>query len=107
MSDNANDERITELVNSIEPYYIRIKKQDLGIPKPINNPPIIVPMNTVQEKVYKFIESKYMDFMIDSNQTGNDLKSYLVKARLIRMMQAATNPSLLTTPLINYFEETQ
>ncbi|MBU8919096.1 DEAD/DEAH box helicase [Bacillus sp. FJAT-29953] len=107
MSDNANDERINELVNSIEPYYIRIKKQDLGIPNPINNPPIIVPMNNVQEKVYKFIESKYMDFMIDNNQAGNDLKSYLVKARLIRMMQAATNPSLLTTPLINYFEDNQ
>ncbi|MFJ5762785.1 DEAD/DEAH box helicase [Neobacillus sp. NPDC093182] len=107
MSENSNDERITELVNSIEPYYIRIKKQDLGIPNPINNPPIIVRMNNVQEKVYKFIESKYMDYLIDSDQAGNDLKSYLVKARLIRMMQAATNPRLLTTPLINYLEDSQ
>jgi SNF2 family DNA or RNA helicase len=107
MSGNSNDERIADLVNSIEPYYIRIKKQDLGIPNPINNPPIKVPMNDVQAKVYKFIENKYMDFMNDSNQTGNDLKSYLVKARLIRLMQAATNPSLLTAPIINFFEESQ
>lgn len=105
MSENSSDERVADLIKNIEPYYIRIKKQDLGIPKPINNPPIIVPMNSVQEKVYKFIESKYMDYMIDSNNAGNDLKSYLVKARLIRMMQAATNPSLLTTPIKNYFDE--
>lgn len=107
MSENANDERINDLIKTIEPFYIRIKKRDLGIPSPINNPPIIVHMDRVQEKVYKFIESKYMDFMINSNQRGNDLKSYLVKARLIRMMQAATNPSLLTTPLINFIDDNQ
>lgn len=106
MSKSPDDERVARLISDIEPYYIRIKKSDLGIPPAINNPPLIVPMGDEQKKIYDFIENKYMDYMMGNNDDAG-LKSYLVKARLIRLMQAATNPSLLIKPVDDYMSENQ
>ncbi len=48
MSHNNADNRISNLIQNIAPFYIRIKKSDLGIPAPIENEPIIVPMKQSQ-----------------------------------------------------------
>jgi SNF2 family DNA or RNA helicase len=104
MSQNPSDNRIPQLISAIEPYFIRIKKSDLGIPKPINNPPVIVTMNSIQRNIYDFIESKYLKYMMENN-TDNEVKGVLVKARMIRLMQAATNPHLLATPIEEYLND--
>ncbi|WP_226037483.1 DEAD/DEAH box helicase [Aquibacillus saliphilus] len=106
MSEKPEDERISKLINDIEPYFIRIKKSHLGIPEPINNPPILIPMSNTQQKIYDFIESKYMNYMIEKSRDG-DLKNFLVKARMIRLMQAATNPGLLIQPVEEFFTESE
>ncbi|WP_102262596.1 DEAD/DEAH box helicase [Mesobacillus jeotgali] len=104
MSQNPSDNRIPQLISAIEPYFIRIKKSDLGIPKPINNPPVIVTMDSIQRNIYDFIESKYLKYMMENN-TDNEVKGVLVKARMIRLMQAATNPHLLATPIEEYLND--
>ena len=100
MSKTNNDSRIGTLLQSIEPFFIRVKKSDLGIPQAIEHEPIIVPMGEKQRKIYDIIEKKYMSDVISSRD--NCFKQDLVKARLLRMMQAATNPSLLSIPLKNF-----
>ena len=80
--------------------FIRVKKSDLGIPPATENSPIIVPMGESQRKIYDIIEKKYMSDIVSTKD--NSFKQDLVKARLIRMMQAATNPSLLSVPLRNF-----
>lgn len=100
MSKNDSDARVQPLLESLEPFFIRVRKSDLGIPQAINNPPIIVKMHDNQRKIYDLIEGKY----ITDIATNKDLetKRFVVKARLIRLMQAATNPELLRQPLADF-----
>lgn len=97
MSRTAEDYRVASLLDSISPYFMRIRKGDLGIPAAINNPPIKVAMKPSQRKIYDYIERQYISDIAKSRD--QQFKSELVKARLIRLMQAATNPALLQQPL--------
>lgn len=100
MSKADHDARVGTLLHAIEPFFIRIKKSDLGIPPAIENQPIIVPMGEAQRRIYDIIEKKYMGDIVSTKDSG--FKQDLVKARLIRLMQAATNPDLLRIPLKNF-----
>ena len=100
MSRTSGDERVDTLLRSIEPFFVRVKKSDLGLPPVVEHEPIIVPMGDVQRRIYDVIEKRYMGDVISSK---DDLfRSDLVKARLLRLMQAATNPALLRVPLKNF-----
>lgn len=104
MSNNPSDKRVKQLIKSLAPFFIRIKKSDLKLPKPINHPPVSVEMGPIQKDIYDYIESKYLDYFIARDST-NSFKNILAKARVIRLMQAATNPALLKRPLDEYFRE--
>jgi SNF2 family DNA or RNA helicase len=104
MTQNNNDKRIPELINQISPYFVRIRKSDLGLPKPIENEPIVVKMGNHQAEIYNYIENKYMDFF-KAHMGGANLNSMFSKARLVRLMQASTNPALLKKPIDLYFQE--
>ena len=96
MSKISGDYRVETLVNQLSPYFMRVKKSDLNIPAPTVHPPIRVEMHESQRRIYDFIESKYMQ---DISEEDKQFKSAIVKARMIRLMQAATNPLLLRQPL--------
>lgn len=105
MTTNRFDPRVKELVNNVAPFFIRIKKSDLGLPKAIEHPPIIVKMGNVQRSVYDFIENSYVDYFQTTNQDTIDVSSVLTKARFIRLLQVTTNPNLLKTPIETYYSE--
>jgi SNF2 family DNA or RNA helicase len=98
MSQNPFDPRIDRLVDNLSPFFIRIRKSDLHLPKPIDNPIRLVRMGQRQDKIYRFIEQKYVSYW-ESKGSNSWVKDALAKARVIRLMQAATNPALLRTPL--------
>ena len=100
MSKADNDSRVSGLLDSIAPFFIRVKKSDLHIPDAIEHPPIIVPMGDTQRRIYDVIEKKYMSDILSKRDTS--FQQDLIKARLIRLMQAATNPNLLSVPLKNF-----
>lgn len=100
MSKNQEDARVEMLLKAVEPFFIRVKKSDLGIPKANEHEPIIVPMGDTQRRIYDVIEKKYMNDIVSNKDRS--FRQDLVKARLIRMMQAATNPNLLSVPLRNF-----
>ena len=100
MSKADSDPRVDNLLRCIEPFFIRVKKSDLGIPPATEHEPIIVPMDETQRRIYDVIEKGYMSDIVSSKD--NWFRQDLVKARLLRMMQAATNPNLLTIPLKNF-----
>ncbi len=102
MTKTVADSRITPLMSNIDPYFIRIKKQDLNIPVPIENPPILVQMKESQQRIYDFIEQRFIN---DTSSFSSDLHASLVRARLIRLQQVATNPALLRIPLTAFSEE--
>jgi len=100
MSRTPKDPRVDSLLNSISPFFIRIRKSDLGIPPATNNPPILVEMGESQRRIYDYIEKKYI-FDIASSKDQR-FQNELVRARLIRLMQASSNPALLRQPLSEF-----
>ncbi len=103
MTKQKNDPRVAMLLDSLSPYFVRVRKSDLGIPPAINHDPIVIPMHPVQRKIYDAIEEKFIKDI--ENNKDNQFKKALVKARMIRLMQAATNPELLRQPLASFAAE--
>lgn len=109
MSQNPTDYRIPELADNISPFFIRITKKDLikymNLPPAIENPPVTIKMGKYQRQIYDSLEKQYMPYFSNSVKTHGDAESILAKARLIRLMQAATNPALLQKPIETYYHE--
>jgi SNF2 family DNA or RNA helicase len=99
---STENSRVEELINNIKPYFIRIKKRDLNLPKTEENY-IQVLMGQSQREIYDYIEDKYIG-KFQGNPSGT-FKDVLNKARLIRLRQAATNPSLLLKTLKESLED--
>ena len=99
--------RAARLIENISPYFIRIRKSDLNIPPATVHPPIFIPMGPLQQRIYDYIENKYMDeFLADGGtDTSSRFKAALAQARTIRLMQAASDPAMLKAPLCDFFEE--
>lgn len=99
--------RVGRLIDNISPYFIRIRKSDLNIPPATIHPPVYVQMGPLQQRIYNFIEKKYMDeFMKDGGtDTSSRFKAALAQARTIRLMQAASDPAMLKAPLLDFFED--
>lgn len=95
-SSSANP-RVKQFTENISPYFIRIKKKDLDLP-PSENHLVRFDMSEKQRTIYDYIETRYVrDFEDDSN---GSIKNLLNKAKLIRLRQASTNPSLLLKPIL-------
>lgn len=103
----GDEQRITRLIANISPYFIRIRKSDLNIPPATVHSPILVDMGPIQRRIYDFIEKKYIDAMMEegSVDTSSRFKAMLAQARMIRLMQAASDPSMLKTPLREFIED--
>lgn len=99
--------RVDRSIDNILPYFIRIKKSDLDIPPATIHPPIRVPMGNIQQRIYDFIEKKYVDSMLSdgSIDTSTRFKAVLAQARMIRLIQAASNPAMLRIPLQEFIDD--
>lgn len=104
MSARDNDARVNQLIRNISPYFIRIRKSDLNIPPATIHPAIHVPMNPIQQRIYDYIEKKYVDAMLEEGTIDitSRFKASLTQARIIRLMQAASDPAMLKTPLRDF-----
>lgn len=103
MSRSSEDVRVPSLLASIDPYYLRIKKSDLGIPPAIEHPPVIVKMDDSQRRIYDYLERRFVPEVM--SRQDRRFRDELIRARIIRLMQAATNPSLLLAPLRDFLKQ--
>ncbi|HET8573977.1 MAG TPA: DEAD/DEAH box helicase [Edaphocola sp.] len=95
-NNEPDSARVQQFTNNISPFFIRIKKSDLKLP-PKEETIIRVEMNRYQREIYDYIESEYIR-SFNENPNGS-IKDVLNRAKLIRLRQASTNPSLLAKPL--------
>lgn len=105
MSKTPNDYRIEKMMNNVSPYFIRIRKSDLHLPPAIDNKPIIVPMKDSQRRIYDYIEDRFIEEVKKERGSTGTLRSELIKAKMIRLQQVATNPALLKVPLSNFSQQ--
>ncbi|MFT6204829.1 MAG: SNF2 family DNA or RNA helicase [Spirosomataceae bacterium] len=103
-NNSPESQRVQELKDNISPYFIRIKKNDLKLP-PIEEKYIPVDMDSIQRGIYDFIESQYLPHFKENNSAT--VKDILNRAKLIRLRQASTNPSLLSNTLKNSLENNE
>lgn len=93
LTQNPNQQDVNLLMDNIDPFYIRIRKEHLKLPAPIHNEPIKVGMGQLQKEIYNSLIS---DFVKSDYSTGDEQLIFeLKKAKLIRLMQASTNPSTI------------
>ena len=104
MTKSNNDSRVPKVMDNISPYFIRIRKNDLHLPDATEIAPIVVPMKDSQRRIYDFIEQRFVEEANRENSESN-LHSGLVRAKMIRLQQVATNPALLSVPLTAFSEE--
>ena len=62
--------------------------------------PIVLSMGPIQQRIYDYIERIVID---DFNRDTSEFSSKLQQAKLIRLMQAATNPALLNKAIEDFF----
>ncbi len=98
MTNNClpDSDRVQILKENLSPFFIRIKKEDLKLP-PVEEKIVHVNMASHQREIYDFIETSYIESF---KQNGSaTVKDILNRAKLIRLRQASTNPSLLSKTL--------
>lgn len=80
--------------DTVRPFYNRINKRDLNLPSPEFNV-IKVPMGKVQQRIYKAIAAKTLEDLSDPPKDKQMLREWR-RYRIVRLLQVATNPTLLT-----------
>jgi SNF2 family DNA or RNA helicase len=96
MTDGSMPNAVPELKEKIRPFYTRIRKGDLSLPD-VDEKRVVVPMLGDHERIYRSLENRIVPHLKHQlDDTGAPVR---IRARLIRLRQAAVNPELLVLPL--------
>lgn len=100
IEDPCNQD-VIDFKERLSPFFIRIKKGDLGLPGTTHKV-IRVSMSNEQRMIYDFLLDSYLQgFKVNNAAT---IKDTLNKAKLIRLRQAASNPAMLLKPIEDSLE---
>jgi SNF2 family DNA or RNA helicase len=89
--NKKNDIDAIEFVRQkINPYFVRVTKNDLNLSKQIFNPPILVEMNTYEKQIYDAIVTNIKNYGRNEFFDNVDLIEQICKARIIRLKQCAS-----------------
>lgn len=80
--------------DTVRPFYNRINKGELNLPPP-EFKVVKVPMGKVQQRIYEAIAAKTLTDLAKPPKEKQMLKEWR-KYRIVRLLQVATNPTLLT-----------
>lgn len=98
MTEGSLAPAIPELKSRVRPYFTRIRKVDLDLPE-VHEHRLSIPMSDIQERIYRALERRIVPYLRDAIDGREEVVR--VRARLIRLRQASTNPELLLKPLAN------
>lgn len=91
---NKNNQALESIKNTIYPLFFRTSKKDLLLPEPkfIN---IELDLAQIQKRIYTSLAIKYLAELKEQPMDIIKLRQWR-KAKIIRLIQAATNPALLS-----------
>ncbi|MCH8942604.1 MAG: DEAD/DEAH box helicase, partial [Bacteroidetes bacterium] len=91
---NKNDKLLLkEVKKKIAPFFYRVNKKDLGLAKP-KLKIISTSLSKLQSRIYRGVAFRFLSELKESSTDRQLLRSWR-KARCVRLMQIASNPSLL------------
>lgn len=88
-------QEISRLMDNISPFYVRISKENLNLPPAVFHDPIRIKMTNTQHQIYSTIADDYINDT-DDFDFDYELIIQLKKAKLIRLMQTLTNPTVIS-----------
>jgi len=88
------NEGIDELREQLFPYYWRIRKHDLRLPKPTFKR-VRLQLRPYQLAIYRVLAAKVLSEVVKAPTERAKLRVWRT-ARMVRLLQAASNPALLT-----------
>jgi SNF2 family DNA or RNA helicase len=100
MSDGHLSKAVPALKANIRPFYTRIRKSDLGLPEVVEHR-VQIQMSPIHEKIYRSIERRIVPQLRVAYGAQGGQSAIRLKARLIRLRQAAVNPELLLRPILD------
>lgn len=86
-----------EIKREIRPFFYRVKKSDLNLPKPKTNK-TYYDLKPIQAKIYQALSERLLNDVKDISKFRFEDKQKLKqwrKAKMVRLLQAASNPTLL------------
>lgn len=90
ISSRSGNSRIKDM---IKPFYYRVKKSDLGLPDP-SFKVLKIALGKVQAKIYDAISAKTL-MELSNAPPERDLLRQWRRSKIIRLLQVASNPTLL------------
>jgi len=88
-----NEDNLQIVQKKIEPFFTRIPKSDLGLP-PQKFKRVLVKPNKLQQKIYNVLAAKFLKEIDVLFEERKELREWR-KARIVRLIQAASNPATL------------
>ena len=89
--DKKQDSEAIEIVKEkINPYFVRVTKNDLNLAEQKFNDPIIIEMNNYEKQIYDAIVTKIRNYGRKAFFDNVDLIEQICKARIIRLKQCAS-----------------
>lgn len=96
ITNGSMPQAIPEIKSRIRPFFTRIRKADLHLPK-ASETRVPVQFGESQDQIYRALERRIVtSFRANSEDLTNSVR---LRARLIRLRQACINPELLLRPL--------
>ncbi|UZE92466.1 MAG: DEAD/DEAH box helicase [Methanosarcinales archaeon] len=89
-----SEKDLLKIRKKLFPLYCRIKKSDLDLPIP-NFIRVRIPLSPIQKTIYDAIAIKILRELVKIPEDRMSLRQWR-RAKLIRLLQAASNPALLT-----------
>ena len=102
---NGEDKAVKSLLDErIGPLFYRVRKRDLGLKLAVFHDPIIIKMNSYEQRIYDLIKSKIFELSKDDFLENETLLYKFWRGRMIRLRQTVSYPKLLAKALDDYDE---
>lgn len=95
LTQNPLQSNISQLIENVKPFFVRIKKSNLNLPEFTDHPIIENTLSALESEVYHRLETAI------SNNTNDGNKQSLH----FRMIQSCNNLNLLNKPLLSFEED--
>lgn len=89
----ARGDSVESIRESIRPFYWRVRKTDLKLPR-ARIRPVRIDFQPVQAKIYEALAIQVLEELISAQDDRLRFREWR-KARVVRLLQAASNPTLL------------
>ena len=101
----AEPEAVEVLASKIDPFFYRVRKDDLELAPQDLKSPDLIPMNRYERLVYDAVMSKIRDLSISDDYEQFELLTRLRAGRMMRVRQCLSYAKLLSTAVQEYRED--